>query len=97
MILPDKHIRLSNSLLGTGAALLRMMKPSQTVTDLWDTARARGEIKTFDRFVAGLDLLFILGAVRFEDGLILKQGRHERRSPEDGGPGEPGKTGAAPR
>ena len=97
MMLPDKHIRLSNSLLGTGATLLRMMKPSQTVTDLWDTAKARGEIKTFDRFVEGLDLLFILGAVQFEDGLVVKQGRHARRSPEDGGAGEAGKAGATQR
>lgn len=79
MILPDKHIRLSNSLIGTGAALLRMMETSQTVTELWDIAKEQGKIKTFDRFVSGLDLLFILGAVQFENGLITKSSEYVHR------------------
>lgn len=74
MILPDKHITVSNSLLGVGAALLESMRPSQTVTELWGRTRARPEVRTFDRFVLGLDLLFILGAASYRDGMVVKGG-----------------------
>lgn len=81
MILPDKHIWLSTSLLNTGAVLLRIMKTSQTVTEIWDVAKTQHEVKTFDKFVDGMDLLFILGALRVENGLIIKSGEHaDRRS-----------------
>ena len=81
MILPDKHIWLSSSLLNTGAVLLRTMKSSQTVTEIWDAAKTQHEVKTFDKFVSGMDLLFILGAIRVENGLIIKSGEHaDRRS-----------------
>lgn len=72
MILPDKHIRVSNSLLNVGAILLSAMRPSQTVTELWSRTQVRPEIRTFDRFVLGLDLLFILGAVGYKDGMVVK-------------------------
>ena len=72
MILPDKHTRVSSSLLNVGAVLLYLMRPSQTVTELWCRARARPEVGTFDRFVLGLDLLFMLGAVSYKDGMVVK-------------------------
>lgn len=72
MILPDKHIRVSNSLLNVGATLLSTMRPRQTVTELWSRTRTRPEIRTFDRFVLGLDLLFILGVVSYKDGMVVK-------------------------
>ena len=72
MILPDEHTRVSNSLLNAGATLLSTMRPRQTVTELWSRTRARPEIRTFDRFVLGLDLLFILGVVSYKDGMVVK-------------------------
>lgn len=72
MILPDKRIRMSNSLLIVGATLLSTMRPRQTVTELWSRTRTRPEIRTFDRFVLGLDLLFILGVVSYKDGMVVK-------------------------
>ena len=86
MILPDEHIRLSRSLLNVGAVLLEMMDSDHTVTELWDKARTRSEIGTFSRFVDGLDLLFVLGAVRLSGGRIAREG---------GGRARRGKTGAA--
>ena len=71
MILPDKHTRVSNSLLNVGAVLLGLMRPSQTVTELRCRARMRPEVRTFDRFVLGLDLLFVLGAVDCRDGMVV--------------------------
>ena len=74
MILPDKHTGISYSLLGVGAIILESMRSSQTVTELWSRTRTRPEIRTFDRFVLGLDLLFILGAVSYRDGMVVKEG-----------------------
>lgn len=71
-ILPDKRVRVSDSLLNVGAILLDAMRPSQTVTELWNRVRARPEIGTFARFVLGLDLLFILGVVSYRDGMVVK-------------------------
>lgn len=93
-ILPDKHIRLSRSLLNVGAVLLEMMDSDRTVTELWDRARARSEVRTFDRFVDGMDLLFILGAVRFHEGRIAREGGRARRRAGTGDPARRGKTGA---
>lgn len=93
-ILPDKHIRLSRSLLNVGAVLLEMMDSDHTVTELWDKARARSEVRTFDRFVDGMDLLFILGAVRFHEGRITREGRRTKRHVGTNDPVERGKTEA---
>lgn len=95
MILPDKHIRLSRSLLNVGAVLLEMMDSDHTVTELWDKAKAKREIKTFDRFVDGMDLLFLLGAVRLSKGLITRDGGRATWRPGAGGHAGHGKTGAA--
>jgi len=72
MILPTKHIKLSNSLLSVGAILLKYINETRTVTSLWNEARNLPEIKTFDRFTLGLDFLFMLGIVDFKDGLLRR-------------------------
>lgn len=72
MILPTKHIKLSNSLLNLGAVLLNNIDHKYTVTLLWDKAKALTEIKTFERFTLGLDLLFMLGLIEFREGLITR-------------------------
>ena len=72
MILPTKHIRLSNSLLSVGAVLLKHIDDNHTVTALWNTANMLPEVKTFEKFTLGLDLLFMMGAVEFQDGLLRR-------------------------
>jgi len=72
MILPSKHIKLSNSLINTGALLLKNLESRYTVTLLWDKSRSFPEIKTFERFTLGLDLLFMLGLVEYREGLIMR-------------------------
>jgi len=72
MILPTKHIKLSNSLLNLGAVLLNNIDHKYTVTLLWDKARTLTEVKTFERFTLGLDLLFMLGLIEFREGLITR-------------------------
>jgi len=72
MILPTKHIKLSNSLLGVGATLLKFLDRNRTVTSLWNETRTLPEIKTFDRFTLGLDFLFMMGVIDFQDGLLRR-------------------------
>ncbi|MBU1627129.1 hypothetical protein KKB18_07140 [bacterium] len=72
MILPTKHIKISNSLLNVGATLLRYIEEPQTVTSLWNETRILPEINTFERFTLGLDFLFILGIIDFKDGLLRR-------------------------
>ena len=76
MILPDKHVRLSSSFLGAGAALLELLGNGRTVSGLWAAARQREEIRTFERFTLSLDMLYALGLVEFgQDGLLARTGR----------------------
>jgi hypothetical protein len=76
MILPDKHVRLSSSFLGAGAALLELLGSRRTVSSLWTAARRQEEIHTFERFTLTLDMLYALGLVEFgRDGLLTRTGR----------------------
>ncbi len=72
MILPTKHIKLSNSLLGVGAILLKNIESERTVSSLWLRTRQLPEITTFERFTLGVDFLFMIGAVEFQDGLLRR-------------------------
>jgi len=72
MILPTKHLKLSNSLLNTGAVLLKNIDEPKTVSLLWDKTRTLPEIRTFERFTLSLDLLFIMSIIDFKDGLIRR-------------------------
>jgi hypothetical protein len=74
MILPTKHITSPYSLLSLGALILGGLEEPSTVSRLWDRFRERREVATFQRFVLVLDLLFALGAVELENGLLRRQG-----------------------
>lgn len=73
MILPTKHIRPESSLLAVGGVILNHLSSPTTVSGLWERARQDPSVQVFERFVLALDLLFILGAVDFDQGLVLKQ------------------------
>lgn len=72
MILPSKHVKLSNSLLNLGAILLSSLNDKYTVTMLWDRTRRLPEVRTFEKFILGLDFLFALNLIEFQEGLIKK-------------------------
>ena len=72
MILPTKHIKLQNCILNLGSVLLNNITGRQTVTLLWDKARELPEVKTFERFTLGLDLLFTLRLIEFKEGIIVR-------------------------
>jgi len=78
MILPTKHIRPDRALLSVGGDLLACLREPLTVSRLWDETRAaRGASAdaapiNYDWFVLALDLLFMVGAVEFDRGLVRK-------------------------
>jgi hypothetical protein len=78
MILPTKHIHRDRALLAVGGDLLGTLREPMTVSRLWDDVRSKrgdpGEPApiNYDWFVLALDLLFMVGAVDFERGLIRK-------------------------
>ena len=72
MILPTKHISVKNSLLGVGATLIELLDDETTVTLFWGRAKTLPNIRTYDRFTLGLDLIYLLGLVKFEKGLLKK-------------------------
>lgn len=72
MILPSKHIRAEQTLLGVGAVLLQELRRPCTVSSLWEKVRRNAVVGPFERFVLALDMLYLLGAVTITEGLIEK-------------------------
>lgn len=78
MILPTKHIRPDRALLAIGGDLLLSLREPVTVSRLWDDIRSKrgqpGEPApiNYDWFVLALDLLFMLGAVQLDRGILRK-------------------------
>ncbi|OGV49203.1 MAG: hypothetical protein A2017_05950 [Lentisphaerae bacterium GWF2_44_16] len=72
MILPDKHNKLSNSLLGVGAVILENMSEARTVSSLWNKVKVTPEVSTFERFTLSLDLLFMIGVIEFDEGFLRR-------------------------
>jgi len=79
MILPEKHINLSESLFGLGGYLLNLLSKSKTVDMLWEEFCKDVEYKkfptlhTFDNFILALDYLYILDCIYLEKGRIIKK------------------------
>lgn len=73
MLMPDKHIRFSESLLGLGSYVLDSLSAPQTIDDLWEgfgKARKAGTYPaphTFENLVFAVDILFAIGAVTEEN------------------------------
>jgi hypothetical protein len=83
MILPTKGIPPKKALLAVAGEALRALDEAKTVSRLWDDFRKvsdpLSEI-TFDWFVLGLDLLYILGIVELEKGRLRRTARTVSRS-----------------
>ena len=78
MILPTKHLPADKALLTIGARLLGILTEPHSVSSLWNKIR-RGREETqdarliaYDWFVLALDLLFMVGAVTYERGRIVR-------------------------
>ncbi len=75
MILRTKGIPPRRALITVGAEILRELRDeAKTVSRLWnDFQGARGSRDvTFDWFVLGLNLLYLMGAVDFDRGRVRR-------------------------
>lgn len=77
MILPEKHIYLSETLYGLGGLILSSFRSSDThltVDELWVKLEKKNKTKnlivdlTFDKFVLSIDFLFLMGALDLKEG-----------------------------
>lgn len=79
MILPSKHISYGQALLSVGARILPHLSQEKTVSALWEELLKDDVLsgyKTplhFDRYILALDLLFLMEAIGFEDGLLIRR------------------------
>ena len=72
MILPTKHIRISESLIGLGGFLLKLLNEPLTIDKLWiKFSKYNNErlpaYHNFDNLVLSLNLLFIMGIIEIND------------------------------
>jgi hypothetical protein len=77
MLMPTKHIKTENALIGVGAEILKLLDREKTASRLFSDLqedRHENELSTihFDWFLLAVDFLFAVGAIRFESGLIKK-------------------------
>lgn len=80
MILPTKHIRPERSLLGVGAEILEALRRPMTVSALWDRVRegratGPGAAIGYSWFVLALDMLYLIGTVEHQDGVLRRKTR----------------------
>lgn len=72
MLLPAKHIKLAESILGLGAFVLRSLSEPKTLDALWrDFTAVRGTDAypahhSFDNLILAVDFLYTLGTVSID-------------------------------
>lgn len=70
MILPTKYVPAADSTIGHAASLLPLRGSNPTVSELWHAYRIARPGSSFDSFTEALTLLFILGVVTIETGIL---------------------------
>lgn len=73
MILPTKYIPASDSIIGRAADLLPLRYGDPTVSELWYSYRRANLEASFDGFTEALTLLFLIGAVTMDSGVLKWQ------------------------
>jgi hypothetical protein len=83
MILPTKGLAPDRALLSVGAEVLRRLDRPKSVSRLWEQVRHREssllESIPYDWFILALDLLYLYGAVEFDDGRIRRAHKRTAR------------------
>ena len=81
MILPTKHLRADRTLLSVSSEIHSIIDEPKTVSRVWEEfSKSRSRIEgrapvSYEWFVLSLDLLFILEALAFEGGRLLRTPR----------------------
>ena len=78
MILPSKHISQDRALLSVGARILLHLSQPETASALWEAMLPLAVRKMdvplhYDEFVLALDLLFLMGAIEIQSGLLRRR------------------------
>ena len=79
MILPSKHLSQDRALLSVGARILQHLSQPMTISALWEDLpqNAAGWNDApplrYDGFVLALDLLFLVGAIELQNGLLTRK------------------------
>ena len=80
MILPSKHLPQDRALLTVGADVLTFLAHPKTVSALWEELNRRDaglaatpRRITYDWCLLALDLLYALGAIELESGLVARR------------------------
>ncbi len=80
MILPTKHLSQDRALLTVGARLLRHLAQPKTVSALWEevsrsalTKESKKPALRYDAYVLTLDLLFLMGTIELQEGLLSRK------------------------
>jgi hypothetical protein len=79
VLMPDKHIKLSESLYGLGGYALGLLSKPATIDDLW--SEISSDIRegvypaqhSFENLVLALDALFAIGAVELKPSGVLSK------------------------
>lgn len=70
MILPTKYIPAADSILGRAASILPLRDHNPTVSELWHSYRNVHPESSFDTFTEALTLLFMIGLVDIDSGVL---------------------------
>ena len=80
MILPSKHLPQDRALLTVGAHVLTFLAHPKTVSALWEELNrsdaglaATPRRVSYDWFLLALDLLYALGTIELESGLVARR------------------------
>jgi hypothetical protein len=73
VILPTKHVRTPHSLVGFGAGLLDALDHPMSVSELRERALRTDRSYPYDRFLLALDFLFAVRAIRFSEGVLVRE------------------------
>ena len=79
MILPSKHLSQDRALLTVGARILQHLSQPKTISALWEdlprnvAGRNDAPPLRYDALVLALDLLFLMGAIKLQDGLLTRR------------------------
>jgi hypothetical protein len=72
MILPNKYLTENDALIGVGSILLGKLSTPKPLSTFWEEVKDISNVGNFERFVLGLDLLFVLGLIEIKNNKIVK-------------------------